>query len=122
MQAPPDSALTLRPFTAQDHAVAHALWQVTPGVGLSSADEPQAIRRFLERNPGLSFVGRALLARGLQALRDEGIAKCHLLVFGDNADGLAFWRSIGAAERHELPLFSIETDGDAAQGQAPISA
>ena len=140
---------TLRPFSPDDHAAARELWQATPGVGLSSADEAGPVRRFLARNPGLSFVaeeegrlvgtilcghdgrrglihhlvtaasarrrgiGRSLLARGLQALRGEGIEKCHLLVFRDNADGLAFWRAVAAAERHELSLFSIGTHGAA---------
>ena len=45
----------LRPFTPHDHAAAYALWQRSPGIGLSRADEPQAIARYLARNPGLSF-------------------------------------------------------------------
>lgn len=55
-------------------------------------------------------IGRALLRAGLQALRAQGIDKCHLLVVGDNEPGLAFWRAVGAAERTELALFSILTD------------
>jgi hypothetical protein len=31
------------------------------------------------------------------------------LVFRENAAGMAFWRSIGAAERVELALFSMAT-------------
>lgn len=54
--------------------------------------------------------GRALLAAGLSALRAEGIAKCHLLVFADNADGLAFWRAVGAQRRSEMELLSLPTD------------
>ncbi len=42
-----------------DYAEALALWQATPGVGLSSADQPERIQAYLERNPGLSFVARA---------------------------------------------------------------
>lgn len=29
----------LRPFSPRDHAAARGLWQATPGVGLSGADE-----------------------------------------------------------------------------------
>jgi ribosomal protein S18 acetylase RimI-like enzyme len=36
-----------------------ALWRRADGVGLSSADEPDAIARYLARNPGLSFVAFA---------------------------------------------------------------
>lgn len=48
--------LTIRRFTGPDYSAARRLWEATPGVGLSDADEPHAIHRFLERNPGLSFV------------------------------------------------------------------
>lgn len=47
---------TLREFTVADHPAALGLWQQTEGMGLSAADEPEAIARFLERNPGLSGV------------------------------------------------------------------
>ncbi len=43
-------------FTMNHYEAAFALWQVTPGVGLSSADEPAAIQAYLARNPGTSFV------------------------------------------------------------------
>jgi N-acetylglutamate synthase len=138
----------IRCFASADHPAARALWEATPGVGLSAADERDPIERFLGRNPGLSFVaalegrvigtilcghdgrrglihhlvvapdsrrrglGRTLLQRGLGALRDAGIDKCHLLVFGSNDAGLAFWRAIGADERRELALFSLPTTGE----------
>ena len=47
---------TIRPFTMDDYPAAYALWQATEGIGLSSADRPEAIARYLQRNPGLSFV------------------------------------------------------------------
>lgn len=54
-------------------------------------------------------LGRALVTRALAALRQEGIEKCHLLVFNENADGRAFWKGIGAEERTTLALFSLPT-------------
>ncbi len=51
--------MRLRPFLAADHAEALALWQRTPGVGLSAADAEQPVAAFLARNPGLSFVAQA---------------------------------------------------------------
>jgi len=60
----------------------------------------------LMRRRGL---GRALVSASLAALRAQGIAKCHLLVFADNAKGRAFWRGIGATPRDELTLYSCET-------------
>ena len=55
-------------------------------------------------------IGTALLKRSLEALRREGIAKCHLLVFRSNEAGAAFWRQVGAEEREELAVFSMMTN------------
>lgn len=48
--------MNIRPFEPSDYAAARALWERSEGVGLSSADEPEAIRSYLARNPGMSFV------------------------------------------------------------------
>lgn len=57
-------------------------------------------------------VATALLRAGLDALRAQGIGKCHLLVFRANEDGLKFWCAAGARERTELALFSLPTTLD----------
>jgi ribosomal protein S18 acetylase RimI-like enzyme len=137
--------LDVREFEPEDHARARALWDATEGVGLSDADSLENVRRFLERNPGLSFVatdsdvlvatilcghdgrrglihhlavasshrrrglGRQLVRRAIAALREEGIQKCHLLVFHQNVAGRAFWERIGAEERTTIGIFSIPT-------------
>ena len=54
-------------------------------------------------------LGRLLVTRALAALKQEGIEKCHLLVFNENAEGRAFWRGIGGEERTTLALFSLPT-------------
>lgn len=51
--------LILRPFLSEDYPDARALWDETPGVGLSAADERAPILAFLDRNPGLSLVAEA---------------------------------------------------------------
>lgn len=137
--------MTLRPFLPEDIPAARALWQATPGVGLSAADEPEALAAFLDRNPGTCLVaesggqitgtilvghdgrrglihhlavatdsrrrglGHRLVEAGLAALHDQGIDKCHLMVFTDNAGGAAFWTGIGATRRDELALYSLPT-------------
>lgn len=45
-------------LTIDDHREVLALWQKTPGIGLSAADGRPAIERYLERNPGMSYVAR----------------------------------------------------------------
>lgn len=49
----------IRIMTIDDYDEVYALWQASAGIGLSAADEREAIARFLERNPGLAFVARA---------------------------------------------------------------
>lgn len=48
--------ITIRYFSQEDYTKVFALWQVTEGMGLSKGDSEENIRRYLERNPGLSFV------------------------------------------------------------------
>ena len=57
-------ALHIRQYEAADYPAARSLWQETPGVGLSEADEQRPIEQYLSRNPGSSFVayeGEALV-------------------------------------------------------------
>ena len=51
-------------------------------------------------------IGRALVDACMQALAREGIDKCHLFVFKENVDGLAFWRKVGWKERLDLAILS----------------
>ena len=54
-------------------------------------------------------VGRALVNRCLQKLREEGIAKCHLMVIGDNDLGRGFWGGLGWQFRDGIALYSQDT-------------
>ena len=137
--------LIVRPFIIQDYDAVLALWQACEGVGLSNADSRESITRYLERNPGQSFIvendsrfvgtvlrghdgrrgyihhlavhpdyrrrgiGQKLVTRCLAALREDGIQKCHLFVFGENRNGRQFWQEIGWTERVELVLMSQHT-------------
>ena len=51
-------------------------------------------------------VGRELVDRCLQALAEAGIQKCHLFIYADNEEGMAFWRSVGWRPREELVVVS----------------
>lgn len=48
--------MCIRPMTIEDYDSVLALWKATEGLGLSPADERPAIARYLQRNPGMSFV------------------------------------------------------------------
>jgi ribosomal protein S18 acetylase RimI-like enzyme len=49
-------SLAVREMTIEDYDPVYALWEASEGLGLSDADSKEGIKRFLERNPGLSFV------------------------------------------------------------------
>lgn len=49
-------AVEIREMTIADYAEVYALWSQSEGIGLSDADSKEGIKRFLERNPHLSFV------------------------------------------------------------------
>ena len=51
-------------------------------------------------------IARQLVDHCLQALQDEGIKKCHLFIFKDNANGIQFWKSTGWDYRSDLSVIS----------------
>ena len=51
-------SIVIREMAAQDYDEVLALWRASEGVGLSDADSEESIARYLDRNPGLSFVAR----------------------------------------------------------------
>jgi len=53
------TAWSTRPFLAADFDDVMALWTATEGLGVGPGDTPEAIGRFLDRNPGLSLVAEA---------------------------------------------------------------
>ena len=54
-------------------------------------------------------IGRELVRRCLNKLHEEGIAKCHLMVIGDNELGQEFWRGLGWLYRDGIALYSKDT-------------
>jgi len=50
--------IDIHEMTIADYDEVRALWQQSEGIDLSGADSRSSITRFLERNPGLSFVAR----------------------------------------------------------------
>ena len=51
-------------------------------------------------------IGRKLVARVFEALRGQDIHKCHIMVYGTNEVGLAFWKQDGWVTRPEIVLMS----------------
>ena len=51
-------------------------------------------------------IGCRLVDRCLTVLADSGIHKCHIFIFNNNADGIAFWKSVGWTHRSDIGVIS----------------
>jgi len=58
------------------------------------------------RNKG---IGRRLVTKSLERLKEEGIDKCHLFVFARNELGRNFWLNSGWTLREDLVVMSKAT-------------
>ncbi len=54
-------------------------------------------------------IGRDLADRALSVLYRQKIDKCHIFVFKENQEAIAFWKHIGWTERIELIIMSTMT-------------
>ena len=52
------SNIVIQEMTIDDYDEVKSIWRKSNGIELSGADTRESINRFLERNPGLSFVAR----------------------------------------------------------------
>jgi ribosomal protein S18 acetylase RimI-like enzyme len=60
--------IEVRELTISDYNPVYTLWEASEGIGLSDADSKEGIKRFLARNPGLSFIaldGKQLVGAAL---------------------------------------------------------
>jgi N-acetylglutamate synthase len=51
-------------------------------------------------------IGKELVQKSLEALKKQGIQKCHLFVFENNELGIGFWKGTGWNKRDDLIVFS----------------
>lgn len=51
-------------------------------------------------------IGRGLVHAALEAIRAQGIDRCHGFVFRSNVDGLSFWEAAGWTARNDICLIS----------------
>ncbi|MDX1413460.1 MAG: GNAT family N-acetyltransferase [Candidatus Promineifilaceae bacterium] len=49
-------SISILPFKMDAYSQVYEMWQRCEGIGLSSADRPQHIATYLDRNPGMSFL------------------------------------------------------------------
>jgi putative acetyltransferase len=51
-------------------------------------------------------VGCRLVEQCLGALQQAGIQKCHIFIFQQNQNGIAFWKSVGWTPRSDISVIS----------------
>jgi ribosomal protein S18 acetylase RimI-like enzyme len=78
------------------------------GAVLGSFDGRRGYLHHLAVAPGSrrSGIGRALVARSLEALRGRGARRCHIFVMAANQDGRRFWERVGWSRRDDLAVMS----------------
>jgi ribosomal protein S18 acetylase RimI-like enzyme len=54
-------------------------------------------------------IGKTLVKSCLQRLREEGVQKCNVFLYSDNAEGEKFWRVMGFANRLDLKVMQRST-------------
>jgi ribosomal protein S18 acetylase RimI-like enzyme len=54
-------------------------------------------------------LGRRIVRECLRRLADQGILRCNIFLFTDNADGERFWRALGFRHRAELKTLQRPT-------------
>jgi ribosomal protein S18 acetylase RimI-like enzyme len=81
---------TIRPMTIADYDAAYSLWQNVAGMSLGASDTREQISRFLERNPGLSFV-----------CETDGRIVGTILCSHDNRRGYIYHLAVDAAYRRK---------------------
>jgi putative acetyltransferase len=120
-----DAELRFRAMAADDYDAVLALWRDAEGVGLSEADERDAIAAYLERNPGLSLVafrGDALVG-ALLCGHDGRRGYLHHVVVArsERAQGLGrelVRRALDGLGRLGIAKANIFVYADNAEGQA----
>ncbi len=53
-------------------------------------------------------IGKTLTEKVLNALKDQGIKKCHIFVIADNLEGLRFWQKTGWKKRDDIFVMSFD--------------
>jgi ribosomal protein S18 acetylase RimI-like enzyme len=55
-------------------------------------------------------LGRELVDRAISVLGSAGIQRAHIFIFNSNADGIAFWKSVGWTPRDDIGVISKNID------------
>jgi ribosomal protein S18 acetylase RimI-like enzyme len=78
------------------------------GAALCGHDGRRGYLNHLAVSPSDRYRGiaRRLVTHCLEALQNDGVAKCHLFIFSTNAEGRNFWQRVGWELRSDLAVAS----------------
>lgn len=82
------------------------------GVVLAGHDGRRGYLHHLAVSPDFrrKGIGSLLVKNSLSKLKDQGILKCHIMLFNNNSAGLEFWESIGWSYRDDICIMSKTVD------------
>ncbi len=104
------STIRYRSMLPEDFEALHQLWEITPGVDITSADTPEGLSFFLDRNPGLSFIAESggQLVGGIMCGHDGRRGFIHHLVVYTPFRRQSIARTLVQKSLYELELLGIE--------------
>jgi len=78
------------------------------GVVLAGHDGRRGYLHHLAVSPNYrrQGIGKLLADTCLKKLKNEGILKCHIMLFNNNHEGLKFWKSAGWTFRNDIGIVS----------------
>jgi N-acetylglutamate synthase len=94
-----------------------------PGLGFVARDEDKLVGAVLCGNDGRRGylyhlavanhyqhrgIGKTLTKKVLDALKEQGIQKCHIFVIADNLEGMRFWQKTGWKKREDIFVMSFD--------------
>ena len=135
---------TYTPMLFEHYESAYKLWENTDELRLTIGDSPDSIKKYLNRNLGMSFVcietitgnligtvlgghdgrrgfiyhlavdinfrnnsiGKSLVEHCINAIKNDGIERCILMVKTGNEKAGSFWKKLGWKKRDDLEMYS----------------
>lgn len=107
-----DSSCAVERFLQHNPGLCFVAWQGADMAGtcLAGSDGRRGYLYHLAVDPRFRRlgIGQALVERSFAGLKALGIQKCHIMVYADNALGLAFWQSSGWKLRKDIEILSYD--------------
>ena len=105
--------IEIRTMKIEDYTEVMALWKSIKGFRIRAVDDDfEHIKRFLDRNVGLSVVAVKNIAgkmvkEAIERVNAEGISKITLIAFKQNLAGNIFWKSQNWKQNKDINSYEL---------------